>query len=137
MTRVEHLDNRFALKTALMLDAGRSTEQLDVYSSTARLLSIRNFSDEASVSQCLQYGCEYAVVGELKVTSDSRILRLSVAFEGSSVLMQEQLLTRVEIYYGANQKVTRILEPPVSIKCNKCSFDIELPLERYAQLTIE
>ena len=66
--QTKDLGNIFQVVGAFKLDQSKSTDQVKYYRASAYMLSIKDFNDDAKVSQCLSQGCLYSINMLLTVT---------------------------------------------------------------------
>ena len=87
-------------------DQSGSTDQAKRYRSLATILSLKDYNDDAKVSQCLSQGCQYSFNMILTVTPTDRSLELNAFFNGALGLNQLVVIDKITLYYD-NVKVTK------------------------------
>lgn len=109
--QTKDLGNIFQLVAGFKLDERKSTDDIKYWRSAASILSIKDYNDDAKITQCISQGCQYTLNLLLTITQNTRTLEVDSFYGGGLGLNQLVIIDQVTLYYGDTQASSSFVNP--------------------------
>ena len=107
--QTKQLTNLFEMVGGMKLDTNKSNSTAQFYSANGSMISIKDYNDDAKITQCLTQGCQYFFNITYTKTSNQNQLEINCLYSGFTGLNEEFLVSKITLF-TEHKVISQILD---------------------------